>query len=207
MLKRSSVMTLYSGPLDIYSHQVRIALAEKGVTVDVVDVDDNHPAEILMELNPYNSLPTLVDRDLVIYNAHVIMEYLDERFPHPPLMPVYPVERAKSRVMMLRIQNDWYGLLSDILSNHPGKAKAARQELRDGLVSLAPVFEETPYFLSDEFTLMDCYIAPLLWRLPSLGIKLPKLAKSVEQYADRLFARNAFQVSLSEAERELRETD
>lgn len=203
---RRSAMTVYSGPLDPYSQQVRIVLAAKGVSVDVLNVDDNHPSEDLAELNPYNTLPTLVDRELVLYNPDVIMEYLDERFPHPPLLPVYPVARAKSRLMMYRIQNDWYSLYEEIEKNGPG-ADAARHELQQALVGLAPVFADSPYFLSDDFTLVDCVIAPLLWRLPKLGIELPRNLKAIYQYQNRVFSLDAFQVSLSEAERELRVKD
>jgi RNA polymerase-associated protein len=206
ILKRS-IMTLYSGDLDIYSHQVRIVLAEKGVTVDIINVDENNPSEDLLELNPYNTLPTLVDRELVLYQARVIMEYLDERFPHPPLLPVYPVARAKSRLMIYRIDRDWYSLYRTILES-PANTKAvknAKTELRDGLISLAPVFADSPYFLSEEFTLVDCCIAPLMWRLPSLGIELPNTAaaKPVNEYMKRVFKRECFQISLTEAEREL----
>ena len=204
MLKRT-VMTLYSGAMDIYSHQVRIVLAEKGVSVDVLNVDANHPCEDLIELNPYNTLPTLVDRELVLYNANVIMEYLDERFPHPPLLPVYPVARARSRLMMYRIKRDWYTLLDRILGGDDRAMKVARNGLKEGLVALAPVFSESPYFLSDDFTLVDCCLAPILWRLPYLAIDLPRSAKAIQQYADRVFKRESFQVSLSEAERELQE--
>ncbi len=203
---KRSIMTLYSGPLDIYSHQARIVLAEKGVTVDILNVDDNHPNEDLAELNPYNNLPTLVDRDLVLYTAQIIMEYLDERFPHPPLLPVYPVARAKSRLMMHRIRHDWYHLYTKIDNKEPD-ADEARRELEQALLGLAPVFADSPYFLSDDFTLVDCVIAPLLWRLPALGIELPRSTKGIEQYQERVFNRDAFQVSLTEAERELRETD
>lgn len=205
MIKRS-VMTLYSGSLDIKSHQVRIVLAEKGVSVDVLNVDVNHPNEDLAELNPYNTLPTLVDRELVLYNAQVIMEYLDERFPHPPLLPVYPVARAKNRLMMYRIERDWYSLYHKIDSG-AADADQARKELQDSLLTLAPVFADSPYFLSDEFTLVDCTIAPLLWRLPALGINLPNTAgtKAINKYCERVFKRESVQASLTEAERELRE--
>ena len=205
MIKRS-VMTLYSGALDIYSHQVRIVLAEKGVTVDVINVDINQPSEDLLQLNPYNTLPTLVDRDLVLYNANIIMEYLEERFPHPPLLPVYPVARAKCRLMIYRIERDWYSLVEQIEKGDQTQAKNARNELRDGLMALVPVFNEKPYFLSEEFTLVDCCTAPLLWRLPHLGIELPSHAKAIFKYADRLFQRESFQASLAETERELRDT-
>lgn len=202
MTKRS-VMTLYSGTQDIYSHQVRIVLAEKGVTVDVLSVDENHPCEELAEINPYNTLPTLVDRDLVLYRSRVIMEYLDERFPHPPLLPVYPVARAKSRLMMHRIDKDWYPLYYRLKEGDV----AAGKELLDNLLLIAPVFEESNYFLSDDFTLVDCCIAPLLWRLPAYGLELPNSAKAIVQYGERVFERESFQVSLTETERELRETD
>ena len=204
-LMKRSVMTLYSGALDIYSHQVRIVLAEKGVSVDVLNVDDNHPSEDLLELNPYNTLPTLVDRDLVLYQAQIIMEYLDERFPHPPLLPVYPVARAKSRLMIHRIERDWYSLIRKITCGDIVEAEAARQELRSGLITLQPVFDDMPYFLSEEFTLVDCVIAPLLWRLPLYGIDLPRSAKPILKYQERVFGRDAFQASLTEAERELRD--
>lgn len=202
---RRSVMTLYSGENDLYSHRVRIVLAEKAVTVDVMNIDRNKPSEDLLELNPYNTLPTLVDRDLVLYDSNIIMEYLDERFPHPPLLPVYPVARAKSRLMMYRIDQDWYSLIDTIKDGAKKEADAARKELQDSLTSLAPVFADMPYFLSEDFSLVDCCIAPLLWRLPSLGIKLPPRAKAVHKYAERIFERDAFETSLTEAERELRE--
>lgn len=206
ILKRA-IMTLYSGDLDIYSHQVRIVLAEKGVNVDIVNVDENHPNEDLLELNPYNTLPTLVDRELVLYEARVVMEYLDERFPHPPLLPVYPVARAKSRLMVYRIERDWYSLYKTIVEGNAKTIKTARTELKEGLLSLAPVFADSPYFLSEEFTLVDCCIAPLLWRLPQIGIELPNTAasKPVHEYMKRLFKREGFQASLTEAELEIRD--
>ena len=208
MMKRS-IMTLYSGALDIYSHQVRIVLAEKGVSVDIVNVDDTHPCEDLVDLNPYNTLPTLVDRELVLYNAQIIMEYLDERFPHPPLLPVYPVSRAKSRLMIYRIEHDWYNLVQVIERGTPERADEARLELKNALMTVIPVFSNSPYFLSEDFTLVDCVIAPLLWRLPALGIELPyaNKAKAIAKYEERVFKRNAFQASLTEAERELRERE
>lgn len=204
VLKRS-VMTLYSGSTCPYSHQVRIVLAEKGVSVDILITDVENPPEELIELNPYHTVPTLVDRDLVLYQSNIIMEYLDERFPHPPLLPVYPVARAKSRLMMYRIERDWYKLMNDIESGNTKASEIARKELRDNLVSLAPLFGDMPYFLSDEFSLVDCYLAPLLWRLPTYEIELPNSANAIKQYAKRLFQREAFQASLTEAERELRE--
>lgn len=201
---RRSVMNLFSDPLDPYCHQVRIVMAEKAVTVEILDVNPDNPPEELLEYNPYSNAPTLVDRDLSIFNANIIMEYIDERFPHPPLMPVYPVARAESRRNMYRIEKDLYGLYETIKEGSDQEADIARKQLEDALTSLAPALVEKPYFLSDEFTLVDCCLAPLLWRLPSLGITLPKQAAAVESYAKRIFERDAFIASLSELEEELR---
>lgn len=204
VIKRS-VMTIFSSSQDINSHRVRIVLAEKGVTVDVLSIDPDNPPEDLIDLNPYSTVPTLVDRDLVLYEPDIIMEYLDERFPHPPLLPVYPVARAKCRLMIHRIEQDWYSLLNTIQTGTKKQVEEATKLLEENLVSMAPVFADSPFFLSQEFTLVDCAIAPLLWRLPSYGIVLPKKAEAVKKYAARMFARESFQASLSEAERELRE--
>lgn len=204
--KRSS-MTYFSDGRDHYSHRVRIVLAEKGVTVDVVDVDPaDIPAE-LGELNPYNSLPTLVDRDLTLYETRVMMEYLDERFPHPPLLPVYPVARAESRQFVYRIENDWCPKV-DILVRNQDKAACtvAAKELKDSLVGIAPIFSDKPFFLSEEFTLVDCCLAPILWRLDSLQVELPRTRQVTPllDYMDRVFSRESFQQSLTELEREMR---
>ena len=200
---KRSVMTLYSGANDPYSHWVRLVLAEKGINVDIVEVHNNELPEELLHLNPYGTYPTIVDRDLVLYEPGIIVEYLDERFPHPPLLPVYPVARAKSRQMLHRISRDWYSLLNKIDSANEKESKAARKQLLDSLISLAPLFGNKPFFISDEFTLVDCYIAPLLWRLPKLGLELPAAAKPIKAYAERIFQRPTFQASLSETEQEL----
>ncbi|TDT37894.1 RNA polymerase-associated protein [Halospina denitrificans] len=205
--KRSS-MTFFSDPQSHYSHRVRIVLAEKGVTVDVVNVDPSDPPSELSDLNPYNALPTLVDRDLVLYEPNIIMEYLDERFPHPPLLPVYPVARAQSRLMMWRVGRDWCGLADTILANKPSSkaAESARKELRESLISAAPLFNEAPYFLSEEFTIVDCCVGPLLWRLDKLGIELPEnRVKPLMDYMERIFERRSFKASLSESEEEMRD--
>ena len=204
--KRSS-MVFFSDPTDHYSHRVRIVLAEKGVTVDLVEGDRAHPPAELGDLNPYNSLPTLVDRDLVLYQSHVMMEYLDERFPHPPLLPVYPVARAESRLFMWRIERDWCNLIESIQNSRSDNVvKKATKELREGILAIAPIFSEKPFFMNDEFTLVDCCIAPILWRLPSLGVDIrpSKQSKPLLAYMDALFNRESFQQSLSEQERELR---
>lgn len=204
--KRSS-MTFYSDGNDHYSHRVRIVLAEKGVAVEINDCDPNNLPEDLASLNPYNNLPTLLDRELVLYEPNVMMEYLDERFPHPPLLPVYPVARAESRLYMYRIQRDWCSLADVILTAEDAdEADEARKALRDSLVAVSPIFGEKDYFMSEEFTLVDCCIAPLLWRLEILGVELPEAqCKDLIKYMNRLFEREAFQISLSEEEREMRD--
>ncbi|MGL5291131.1 MAG: stringent starvation protein SspA [Vibrionaceae bacterium] len=202
---KRSVMTLYSDASDMYSHQVRIVLAEKGVTYEIELVDPANLPDDLKELNPYGSVPTLVDRELALYNSSIIMEYLDERFPHPPLMPVYPVARANSRLMMHRIERNWYALVDVIFKGSAEQAAMARRKLRDEILSLAPVFAEFPFFMSEEFSLVDCYLAPLLWRLPIMGIELSGPgSKEAKNYMTRVFERDSFLASLTEAEREMR---
>lgn len=203
--KRSS-MTFFSDPTSHYSHRVRIVLAEKGVTVDVVDVDPDNPPKDLADVNPYNALPTLVDRDLVLFEPNIMMEYLDERFPHPPLLPVYPVARAQSRLMMYRIGRDWCTLVDRIQASPNSKdADAARKELRESLLAAVPLFDDQVYFLNEEFTIVDCCIAPILWRLDFLGVELPeKQAKPIFKYMERLFERDGFKASLSDAEEDMK---
>ncbi len=204
--KRSS-MTFFSDNTSQFSHRVRIVLAEKGVTVDLIEADATHPPAELADLNPYNSLPTLVDRELVLYESKVMMEYLDERFPHPPLLPVYPVARAESRLYIHRIEKDWCSLVESILhSRSDNVVKKATKELRESIMGIAPIFAEKPFFMSDEFTLVDCCMAPILWRLPALGIDIrsSKQSKPLLAYMDSLFNRDSFQESLTEQEREMR---
>jgi RNA polymerase-associated protein len=198
-------MTLFSNPTDPHSHRTRLVLAEKGINVDVIDVQGAELPEDLMDLNPYNSVPTLVDRDLVLYDSRVIMEYLDERFPHPPLMPVDPVTRAQFRLALYRIEKDWYGTAEEIVSGEKRAANKARKILRESILSSADLFAAKPFFLSDEFSLVDCSIAPILWRLPHLDVDLPAVqGKPVIQYAHRVFSRPSFQTSLTELEQEMR---
>ncbi len=201
---KRSVMTLYSDPTSIHCHRVRFVLAEKSVTVDIIDSDPLNPPEDVVDLNPYGTLPTILDRDLTLYDSRIIMEYLDERFPHPPLLPVDPVNRAASRLYLYRVDNDWYSKVETILKG--GKnATAARKQLRESLITTVPVFSAMDYFMSENFSIVDASIAPLLWRLPMLGIELsPAAAKVVDTYANRLFERDAFQASLTEEEKEMR---
>lgn len=204
--KRSS-MTFFSDPADHYSHRVRIVLAEKGVTVDIVDVQGNDKPEDLAQLNPYNEVPTLVDRELTLFQANVIMEYLDERFPHPPLLPVYPVARAQSRQLIHRVERDWCVHVDALVRGTEKETtlNKRRKELRETLITVAPLFADSPFFLNEEFTLVDCVVAPIFWRLPSLGVDLPaKQCKPLLDYAERMYGRDSFQASLTEQEREIR---
>ncbi len=200
---RRPAMVLYSRPECPLSHRVRIVLAEKNIGAEIVDVDPDNPPEDLIDLNTYDSLPVLVDRDLVLYNSQIIMEYLDERFPHPPLMPVDPVSRARTRMMLYRIDEDWYRILGDIGGEDEARAAEARKTIYEGLILMAPILAKKPFFMSDDFALVECSLAPILWRLPHYGIELPPQAKAVKQYARRLFERESFQASLSEIEREM----
>lgn len=200
---RRLAMTLFSSDACPRCHMVRIVLAEKGINYDVQLVDLNDTPEDLKDLNPYNEVPTLVDRDLVLYHHQVIMEYLDERFPHPPLMPVDPVSRGRNRLMLYRIERDWFSL-ADKISNQAKDADAARKDLRDSLLSAMPIFDSKPFFMSDEISLIDCAIMPLLWRLPHYGIQLPGNAKALNKYMEHMFKRNAFKASLTEAEKDMR---
>lgn len=204
LANRRSVMNLFSAPKCPYCHRTRIVLAEKDITFETIDVNLDNLPEDLSELNPYNTVPTLVDRDLVLYDSRVIVEYLDERFPHPPLMPVDPVSRAKTRLALHRVETDWYPLMVDILTKGEKTAAKARKMLRESLIASSEVFSAMPYFLSDDFSIVDASIAPVLWRLPVLGVELPKEAKPVLSYAERVFARETFQESLTESEREMR---
>ncbi len=202
---RRSVMTLFSAADCADSHRVRIVLAEKDITVDILNINPDNKPDDLAELNPYNTTPTLLDRDLVLYDARIIMEYLDERFPHPPLMPVDPVTRAHSRLALYRIEKDWFSLVNDIEEGSEATAAQARKILRESVLSAAEVFAVKPYFLSEDFSLVDCTIAPILWRLPKYGIDVPeKQGKPILKYMDRVFSRDSFQQSLSKVEKSIR---
>jgi RNA polymerase-associated protein len=200
---RKSIMTLYSDSSDIHSHRVRIVLAEKGINFEVIFVDPANPPEDLLELNPYGTVPTLVDRDLVLYDSHVIMEYLDERFPHPPLMPVEPVARGRTRMTLCRVKKDWDVLVDVINTGSVDEASKAVKELTESLTVISPLFEQKPFFLSDELSLLDCSIAPILWRLPKYGADMASQPKAFRDYAKRLFDLESFQASLSEIERDM----
>ena len=198
-------MTLFSRPTDIHSHRTRLVLAEKNINIEIANVSGPDLPEDLMDLNPYHTVPTLVDRDLTLYDSRVIIEYLDERFPHPPLMPVDPVTRAQFRLALFRIETDWYSLAEEAEATGDGRLSAkSRKLLRESILQSNELFAARPYFLSDEFSLVDCTIAPLLWRLPVYGIELGSEAEPIEAYMKRVFARRSFQQSLTELEQEMR---
>lgn len=197
-------MALYSSASSIECHRVRFVLAEKGINVEIIDVDsDPAAAEDIADLTPYNETPTLLDRDLVLYDAGVINEYLDERYPHPPLMPVDPVSRARLRLVHYRVLRDWYPLARIIESSTGKKADTARKQLKEGIIAANELFEAADFVLSEELSLVDCTLGPLFWRLPSYGIDLGKSAAAVQAYIQRLISRRSFKTSLTSAEREL----
>lgn len=202
---KRSVMTLYSSATGVQCHRARIVLAEKGVSYEVINIEARGKPEDLLELNPYGSVPTLVDRELALYEPNIIAEYLDERFPHPPLMPVYPVARAKARLIIYRFEREWGPLVRKLESGKVADMRVAAKELTGYIAQLISLFNAYPYFMGDDFTLVDCYVAPVLWRLPAWGITFsPADTKIINKYTDRVFQRDSFQASLTEAEQELR---
>jgi len=197
-------MALYSSETSLDCHRVRFVLAEKGINVDIVNVSvDESAAADLAELNPYNQAPTLVDRDLLLYDAGVINDYLDERYPHPPLMPVDPVSRAQLRLVHHRIQQDWYTLAYEIEASVGKEAEQAARQLKESIIAANELFKVSDFLLSDELTLVDCSLGPLFWRLSHYGVKLGKPGSSVEAYAQRVFSKATFKSSLTMAEREM----
>jgi len=203
---KRSVMVLFSDSKSPSCHRVRLVAKEKDIPMEVIEVDKDNLPEDLLELNPYATLPTLVDRDLVLYDPQVIIEYLDERFPHPPLMSVDPISKARSRQMLRQIETEWYPLIDTIAnSDNADDVKTARRNLLERLIQLIPVFDHMPYFMSEEYSLVDISMSVLLWRLPSLGIELPKGAKAITDYADKVLNREMFQESLSDDEIDMRD--
>jgi len=201
---RKSVMTLYSSPTCVMSHCARFVLQEKGIAAEIEFYDPENPPKDLLEDNPSGVSPTLIERDLVLYDSRIIMEYLDERFPHPPLHQMDPVSRASARMLIKRIDQEWYVLLDDVLHTGEKKSAKAKKALRESLLEAAPIFAARPYFMSDEFSLIDCVVAPLLWRMPSVSIDLTAAPDDViNNYAQRMFNRSAFRRSLSEAEKDM----
>ena len=207
-LSNRTSMALFSDPLDHYSHRVRIVMAEKGITGEIIDSNLDSLSDELLEVSPYAELPVLVDRDVCLYDSVVLMEYLDERFPHPPLLPVYPVSRAEIRLFIQRIQKDWCEMFDNLVSAKlsDSELKKTRQEFKSQIIALSPILKEKPFFMSEDFSLVDCCIAPILWRLPLIGIELQKDTKTkpIYAYMQRIFTKPCFINSLSELERDIR---
>jgi len=200
---RKPIMTLYSGTNDPYSHRTRIVLYEKDIECQTILVDPIKKPRELADLNPYNEVPTMIDRDLVLYDSRIMNEYLDERLPHPPLMPVDPVSRARARLLLMRFDRDWYSLLPDLTKGDKKTNTRVRNTFRDGLTVISPVFKDQQFVLGDEFSLVDCSLAPILWRLTYYGINLPRQAQPILDYAERIFSRKSFKLSLTEQEKEI----
>ena len=203
-LTRRSTMAFFSDARCHYSQRVRIVLAEKGITVDIEECTTDKLPQELIDVNPYGSLPTLLDRELALFDSKVMMEYLDERFPHPPLLPVYPVARAECRQLIHRVERDWAPVI-DKLMRDPSSDDAGKKMLAQSIIGMSPLFVDKPYFMSEEFSIADCCFAPILWRLGAVGIRIPstRQTKPLQDYAERVFNRESFQASLSELEREM----
>ena len=207
-LNKRTSMALFSDPSDHYCQRVRIVLEEKGISSEIIDTDKNNINADILEVSPYSTLPVLVDRDVCLYDSVTLMEYLDERFPHPPLLPVYPVARANIRLYIKRIANDWCSIFDKLIDEKLKEAeeKKLKKQLKALIVASNPIFKEKAFFMNEEFSLVDCCIAPILWRLPQVGIEIPNDAKNkpVNEYMKKVFTRDAFIRSLTELEREIR---
>ncbi|WP_283745273.1 glutathione S-transferase N-terminal domain-containing protein [Sideroxydans sp. CL21] len=198
------MMTLYSGTTDPYSHRCRFVLFEKGMDFQVIDVDVFNKPEDLAVMNPYNTVPVLVERDLILYEANIINEYIDERFPHPQLMPPDPVMRARARLFLHRFENELFCHIPGLESSNTKIAEKARAAVRENLTQISPVFTKQKFMLGDEFSMLDVAVAPLLWRLDHYGIQLDKEAAQLMKYAERLFSRPAYIEAMTPAEKAMR---
>lgn len=199
-----TILTLYTSPDSVQCHRTRLVLAAKGVSYAREMVASVEPPEDLLDLNPYGDMPTLVDRDLVLYDTTVVCEYVDERYPHPPLMPIDPLSRARLRLAMVRIELDWLPLVDAIIEGGRG-TDAVRKQLREQLLTSLPLFKAATFFLNPEMSLADCLVAPVLWRLPMLGVNLGREGKSITDYGERIFRSKGFARSLTAEEKAMRE--
>ncbi|ROH87115.1 glutathione S-transferase [Pseudomethylobacillus aquaticus] len=198
------MMTLYSGTTDPYSHRCRFVLFEKGMDFQVIDVDLANKPEDLAVINPHNTVPVLVERDLVLEQANIINEYIDERFPHPQLMPADPVMRARARLFLHNFEDQLFSHIKSIESGDAKLADEGRAAIRDNLTQIVPLFSRQQYILGDEFSMLDVAITPLLWRLGHYGIELPKQAAPLLKYAERIFSRPAYIEAMTPSEKAMR---
>jgi RNA polymerase-associated protein len=198
------MMTLYSGTTDPFSQRCRNVLYEKGMDFQIIDVDMFNKPEDLAVMNPYNQVPVLVERDLILYESNIINEYIDDRFPHPQLMPADPVMRARARLFLFRFEKELFSHIEAIEKGNQKSADKARSIIRDNLAQIAPVFAKQKHMLGDEFSMLDVAIAPLLWRLDHYDIQMPKQTAPLMKYAERLFSRPAFIESLTPSEKVMR---
>jgi stringent starvation protein A len=198
------MMTLYSATTCPFSHRCRIVLYEKGMDFQIIDVDLHNKPEDLAIMTPYSRVPVLVERDLILYESNIINEYIDDRFPHPQLMPADPVMRARARLFLYRFEQELFCHIDSVEHGNQKTADKSRAAIRDNLTVIAPVFAKQKHMLGDEFSMLDVAIAPLLWRLDNYGIQLPKQAAPLLKYAERLFSRPAFIDALTASEKAMR---
>ena len=198
------MMTLYSGSTCPYSHRCRIVLYEKDMDFEIIDVDMHNKPEEIASISPSGKMPVLVERDLILTESNIINEYIDERFPHPQLMPPDPVMRARARLVLFNFEHDLFTHVNALEHSLGKGSDKSRQEIRDSLSQLTPILTKQKYLMNDEFSMLDVAIAPLLWRLEHYGIELPKVAAPVLKYRERLFSRPAFISALTPTEKALR---
>jgi stringent starvation protein A len=198
------MMTLYSGTTCPFSHRCRIVLYEKGMDFQILDVDLMNKPEDLAVMNPYNRTPVLVERDLVLYESNIINEYIDERFPHPQLMPADPVMRARARLILHRMEKEVFNHVETLEYGTQKQAEKARLYIRENLVQIAQMFVKQKHMLGEEFSMLDVAVAPLLWRLDHYQVEMPKTAAPLLKYAERLFSRQAFIDSMTASEKAMR---
>jgi RNA polymerase-associated protein len=198
------MMILYSGTACPFSHRCRIVLFEKGMDFEIRDVDLHDKPDDIAVMNPYSQVPILVERDLTLYESNIINEYIDERFPHPQLMPADPVMRARARLFLYNFEHDLFSHVGDLEHGTPKVAEKARTIVRDNLTQIAPIFAKQKHMLGEDYSMLDVAIAPLLWRLEHYGIQLPKQGLPILKYAERLFSRPAFIEALTPVEKAMR---
>ena len=201
LANRRSAILLFSFPDCLHSHRARLVIKEKEIAAELHEVDINNLSEEIKIISPYNDFPTLVDRELILQNSRVIIEYLDERFPHPPLLPVDPVARAKFRLALHRIEHQWYPEFNDSYKNGT-LTDSFKEKIKNYFLEITP-FISDKFFMSDDFGLVDCSLAPLLWRMKHLNIEIPENKKIIEKYAEKIFSRESFQNSLTETEKDM----